>query len=357
VSRNENDDQGRAGGGFGRLDEFGVIARLTAGLPTRADVVRGVGDDAALLDTGAAGLLVATCDAQVEGIHFLRHLATYEEIGHKALAVNLSDIAAMGAEPRWALVSLIVPDALDVADLDSLYAGIRELAGRYRVAVVGGNISRSPGPLCVDITLLGAVERSSALSRAGAEIGDRILVTGTLGSAAAGVVWLVSDPDPLLIASLSPQARERSRLAMVAPMPHVAEGQAIAASRLASAMADVSDGVAQDLWHICQASHVGAVLQADQLPVDSTTQEVARVYQRDPLDLALHGGEDYVLLLSAKPAAVPALQEAISGVGGMSYVIGQILDESQGMRLQLPDGVVAPLAPVGWDHFASTAIG
>ena len=218
--------------------------------------------------------------------------------------------------------------------------------------------SRAVRVRCVsDVTLLGAVERSSALSRAGAEIGDRILVTGTLGGAAAGVVWLVSDPDPLLIASLSPQARERSRLAMVAPMPHVVEGQVIAASGLASAMADVSDGVAQDLWHICQASHVGAILQADQLPVDSTTQEVARVYQRDPLDLALHGGEDYVLLLSAKPAAVPALQEAISGVGGMSYVIGQILDESLGIRLQLPDGVVTPLAPVGWDHFASTASG
>ena len=175
----------------GRLGEFGVIAHLTEGLQSRPDVVRGVGDDAALLDTGAGELLVATCDAQVEGTHFVRDLATYKEIGHKALAVNLSDIAAMGAEPRWALVSLFIPSKLRISDLDEIYAGMRSLASQYSVALVGGNISRSPGPLCIDLTLLGAVTGPRALLRAGARAGDSILVTGTLGAAAAGVLWSV----------------------------------------------------------------------------------------------------------------------------------------------------------------------
>ena len=152
------------------LGEFALIERLTAGLPSRADVALGVGDDAALLDLGgfaADSLLVATCDAQVEGQHFTLGVATPEEIGHKALAVNLSDLAAMGAEPLWALVSLLLPRALEVATLDGVYAGLRSLAARYSVALVGGNVSATDGPLAIDVTALGRVPRGQALTRAG----------------------------------------------------------------------------------------------------------------------------------------------------------------------------------------------
>ncbi|MGO8950228.1 MAG: thiamine-phosphate kinase [Ktedonobacterales bacterium] len=355
---NERDESGGApadpgAGGPRHLGEFGVIAHLTEGLPTRPDVILGPGDDAALLDTGASDLLVATCDAQVEGTHFIRDLATFEEIGHKALAVNLSDVAAMGAEPRWALVSLSIPDGLQISDLDHVYSGMRGLAGRYSVALVGGNISHSPGPFGIDVTLLGAVPRSRALLRAGARIGDKILVTGALGAAAAGTLWLVSAPDPELLLSLSSQARKQTRQAMVAPLPHVAEGRAVAASGAATAMTDVSDGVALDLWHICQASHVGAVLEAAWLPIDPSAREVAGVYGQDPLSLALHGGEDYVLLLTAREDAVEAAQEAISAAGGVSHVIGHVVHESLGMQLRFPDGELQTLEPRGWDHLAS----
>ncbi|PWT72023.1 MAG: thiamine-phosphate kinase [Chloroflexi bacterium] len=339
-------------GEAGLLGEFDVIARLTQVQPTRPDVRLGSGDDAALLDASGSHLLVATCDAQVDGVHFIRGVATYEEIGHKALAVNLSDIAAMGAEPRWALISLLIPSELKMSDLDQVYTGMRALAGRYSVALVGGNISFISGPFCIDMTLLGAVSPDRVLMRSGAQPGDLILVTGKLGAAAAGVLWSVSATDPALLALLSPETRERTRKAMVAPLPAVAEGRAIAESRTATAMIDVSDGLAQDLWHICQSSHVGAVLEAEWLPIDRPVHEVARVYGKDTLDLALYGGEDYVLLCTAKEDSVATLLEAIQDAGGVGRIIGRVVDPSQGMKLRLADGELRPLEPRGWDHLA-----
>jgi thiamine-monophosphate kinase len=285
-------------------------------------------------------------------VHFIRGVATYDEIGHKALAVNLSDIAAMGAEPRWALISLLIPSELKMSDLDQVYSGMRALAGRYSVALVGGNISFISGPFCIDVTLLGAVSRESVLTRSGAQPGDLILVTGTLGAAAAGVLWSVSVPDPALFSLLSPETRELTRQAMVAPLPQVAEGRAIAESRAATAMIDVSDGLAQDLWHICQSSHVGAVLEAEWLPIDRLVHEVAHTYDKDVLELALYGGEDYVLLFTAKEDSVETVLEAIRGAGGIGTIIGRVVDPSQAMKLRLAGGELRPLEPRGWDHLS-----
>jgi thiamine-monophosphate kinase len=352
VRSNERDEPEADTGETDLLGESGVIARLTEGLQTRPDVLLASGDDAALLDAAGSHLLVATCDAQVEGIHFIRGVATYEEIGHKALAVNLSDIAAMGGEPRWALISLLIPSELKMSDLDQVYSGMRALAGTYSVALVGGNISFISGPFCIDVTLLGAVSRDRVLMRSGAQPGDLILVTGTLGAAAAGVLWSVSAPDPALCSLLSLETRERTRQAMVAPLPGVAEGRAIAASEAATAMIDVSDGLAQDLWHICQSSHVGAVLEAKWVPVDRAAHEVARIYGKDALELALYGGEDYVLLFTAREDSVETALEAIRGAGGIGRIIGRVVDPSQAMKLRLAGGEIRPLEPRGWDHLA-----
>jgi thiamine-monophosphate kinase len=332
------------------LGEFGLIARLTQGLEPRPDVLLGVGDDAALLDIGAGDLLVATCDAQVDGIHFIRGVATYEEIGHKALAVNLSDIAAMGAEPRWALVSLLISREIGITDLEQVYAGMRALGNRHAVTVVGGNVSSSGGPFCLDITLLGTVDRSHAIRRAGARIGDAILVTGTLGTAAAGVLWSTPGEDRGVPASLSLPAREKTHRAMAAPSPQVAEGRALAASGLVTSMIDVSDGLAADLGHICRQSHVGAVVEAASLPLEASAREVADVYRHDPLQLALYGGEDYVLLCTVAAEKVRAALAAIAAVGGEGFVIGHIVGAALGMQLQLEAGQFIPLEPRGWDH-------
>ncbi len=330
------------------LGEFGLIARLTTGLETRPDVLLSVGDDAALLEFGPGEMaLVATCDTQVEGRHFIRSVASPEEIGHKAFAVNLSDIAAMGAEPLWALVSLALPASLAIAELDGIYAGLRALARRYEVAIVGGNISGTDGPLTIDVTALGRVKRSHALTRAGGQPGDSVLVTGELGAAAAGVLCATGVSR---VMPVSDEALAHVRAAMVAPMPRIAEGQALAESGVVTAMLDISDGLAADLGHLCDASGVGAEVDAGAVPVDSCAAIVARAAGRDPLDLALTGGEDYELLFTVRPDAVQTAMEAVQRVGGRARVIGQLTEPGAGMRVRDVGGQVRPLASRGWDH-------
>src|SRR2546429_960641 len=177
------------------LGEFGLIARITAGLRRYADVIVGGGDDAAVLDIGCAELLVATCDAQVEDTHFRLRNTNPHDIGRRALAVNLSDIAAMGARPRFALISLLMPPALDVAVLDGIYEGLREEAAQFDVALVGGNIARNAERLIIDITLLGTGARNRLLRRNSAKPGEAVMGPGGLGSAAARL--LVSEGEPL----------------------------------------------------------------------------------------------------------------------------------------------------------------
>lgn len=331
------------------LGEFGLIARLTSGGDTRPDVLLGVGDDAAVLDLGEGGLLVATVDAQVEGRHFLWGVATPEEIGHKALAVNLSDIAAMGAEPLWALISLLVPPDLAVETLDGIYAGFNALAGRFGVALVGGNVAATDGPLAIDVTLLGRVPRGRALlTRAGGQPGDLLLVTGTLGAAAAGVLAAASDAP---LAGVSPDALARARHAQVAPEPRVDEGRALAVTGVVRALLDVSDSLASDVRHLCERSGVGAELEAESIPVDSAAVAIATALGRNPLELALTGGEDYELLFSVNPGDEARALEAIREVGGGAHLIGR-LTPTPGVRLRYADGRETPLAAQGWDHLA-----
>jgi thiamine-monophosphate kinase len=330
------------------LGEFGLIRRLTQDLETRPDVLLAAGDDAAILDLGPGALLVATVDAQVEGRHFLHGVASPAEIGHKALAVNLSDIAAMGAEPLWALVSLLLPPALEVGELDGIYDGMRALARRYGVAIVGGNVVATGGPLTLDITVLGRARQGRTLVRSGGKPGDAVLVTGTLGAAAAGLL-VTTQPAPAG-AGLSKDALERVRAAMVAPSPRVAEGRALAACGVVTAMVDLSDGVAADLAHVCVASGVGAMVNAGALPIDLAATEVAVAYGRDPVALALAGGEDYELLFSVRPEGVEHACDAVQDAGGVATVIGELTAPGEGLRLRAADGAVQQLEPRGWDH-------
>lgn len=329
------------------LGEFGLIARLTTGLEQRPDVALSVGDDAAVLALPPGADLVATCDAQVAGQHFILGSATPEEVGHKALAVNLSDIAAMGAEPRWALISLLLPDDLDVETLDGIYAGMRALAREYAVALVGGNVAATSGPLTLDITLLGSVARGKALTRSGAQVGDVLAVVGTLGAAAAGLLALVTHPEQ---GSLSPAVRSRLREAQFAPMPQIVAGRVLAGSGAITALVDVSDGLAADLGHLCERSEVGARVDAARVPIDPAAGVVAEAYGRSALDFALYGGEDYALVCSVRPDAFEHARGAVRAVGSDLVPIGAILPASDGMVLRLPDDSRYPLSPRGWDH-------
>lgn len=336
---------------LGDTSEFELIDRLTSGLATRPDVVLGVGDDAALLELDSGMLLVATCDVQVEGRHFVRGVAAPEEIGRKALAVNLSDIASMGATPRWALVSLLLPPALDVSVLDGIYTGLRALAATYDVAVVGGNVSATDGLLAIDVTLLGAAPRERVLRRDGGRPGDVILVTGSLGGAAAGLLAVVKEPGA---ATVPEPALEQARRALVDPSPRVREGLALAAAGVVTAMLDISDGVASDLRHLCDRSDVGAELDAAAIPIDPASGIIASAYGRDPLALALSGGEDYELLFTVPPAAVRTAIEAVRTAGGTATVVGRLTASSAGVRLRLPDGATRSLDWGGWDHLRAS---
>jgi thiamine-monophosphate kinase len=321
----------------GELGEFGLIARLAARLPTGDGVVVGIGDDTAALAPTPGQLLLVTTDGQVEGVHFLRASTPPRSLGHRALASNLSDVAAMGGRPRWAIVALTLPDDLELGWLEQLYDGLGALAGRHGVGVVGGNVARSPGGVVVDVTLLGEVGPDRRLTRAGARPGDAVYVTGHPGEAAGGLELILR---PGLRAGMAAAEVERLLLAHWEPWPRVEEGQALAAAGDVSAMIDVSDGLAADLGHILAASGVGATLDEAALPLGAALTALEAAGGPRAVDLALHGGEAYELSFTC-PAApgVPATR------------VGTI-DSEPGLRLRSADGGVRALRPVGHDHFA-----
>jgi thiamine-monophosphate kinase len=267
------------------------------------------------------------------------------------MAVNLSDIASMGGAPRYALVSLHLPADLPIVFMDGVYRGLRLEAERYGAVIIGGNITRSPESLGIDITLLGQARRDAVLLRSGAQAGDALLVTGWLGEAAAGL-HLLLHPElavPSLVAG-------RLKLAQHVPVPRVPEGRVLADLGVVTAMLDVSDGLAADLGHLCERSGVGARLNEAALPIHDATRQVAQLGGQSALDWALSGGEDYQLLFTAPPAAVPRIKEILLITTGTQVsVIGEILPAAAGLTLRGSDGTVRPLAARGWDHLRSVA--
>jgi thiamine-monophosphate kinase len=330
------------------LGEFGLIARLTAGLLQPAEVIVGVGDDATVLDMDE--LIVATCDAQVEDTHFrLRHTTPYD-IGRRALAVNLSDIAAMGARPRFALISLLLPPTLDVAILDGIYAGLRAEGAEYNVALVGGNIARNAERLIIDITLLGTAMRDRLLRRDSAKPGEVVMVTGSLGSAAAGLLVL---EDEQLAAAIAPESLVNVLAAHRTPTPRVAAGQWLAQHGVTTAI-DISDGLAADIAHICEASGIGVNIEAESLPIQPEVAMIATLAGRQPQELALFGGEDYELLFTVPADRADVLaQELFVATGVKATAIGTT---SEGTALTLLlQGKPFPLRPTGWNHLRSSS--
>jgi len=314
------------------LGEFDLIERFFSRAAGRQDVLLGVGDDAALLSVPAGCALVAATDTLVEGRHFLPD-APPDSVGHQALAVNLSDLAAMGAEPAWALLSLSLPGA-DPDWLAPFAAGLYALAGRHGVALVGGDTVR--GPLVVTITALGFVEPTLALRRDGARPGDLLYVSGWPGEAAAGLELLRSGACP----SDDPLVR-RCRYAE----PRVVLGRALRGR--ASAAMDLSDGLLGDLAKLCASSGVGAVIDLERLPVSG---ELARRHPAADCErLVLSGGDDYELLFTL-PQAAAAEIESIASPGLPLHRIGRI-ETGRGVQCRR-DGRPVSLATGGYDHFA-----
>ncbi|HEY0914657.1 MAG TPA: thiamine-phosphate kinase [Solimonas sp.] len=311
------------------MDEFSLIRRHFAGLtPARPDVVLGIGDDAALLRPSPGMQLVVTSDTLVAGRHFPECTAA-ADIGWKALAVNLSDLAAMGAEPRWFTLALTLPDA-DPQWLEGFAAGLRELAQPSGIALVGGDTTR--GPLSITITAMGEVPPGQALRRDGARPGDRICVTGTLGDAALALRRLEQP-------GLPAQLRQR----LDRPTPRMAAGLALRG--LATAALDISDGLAGDLGHILAASGVGAEIDLGALPGSAHFNGLAPADGR--AELMLRGGDDYELCVCLPPEAV---EEAQQRLDVPLTEIGRITAEP-GLRGLDASGSLQPQQACGYRHF------
>lgn len=313
------------------MGEFQLIRHYFSGLTaSREGVVLGIGDDAALLEVSAGWQLVVTTDTLVAGRHF--PLATRPfDIGWKSLAVNLSDIAAMGAVPRWFTLALTVPEQNEDW-LAGFSEGLRTLAEAHGIALVGGDTTR--GPLSITITAMGLVEAGRAMRRDGAIEGDAVCVTGTLGDAALA---LRGD------ATTSPDDSLRRRLDR--PTPRVEAGLRLA--EWATSAIDVSDGLAGDLQHVLLASELGATLHAESLPRSPAFLRAAP--GADALVLQLHGGDDYELCVTMKHEDLPAAQAALKAIGVPLTVIGTITAEP-GLRLREAGGIRSIKAR-GYDHF------
>jgi thiamine-monophosphate kinase len=327
------------------IGEFGLIDRLLARLGApREGVFVGPGDDAAAVRLGGATAL-ATTDLILEGVHFEVGLSSPADVGWKALAASISDIAAMAGQPRFALIALGAHQATPVSTLEEIYAGIDECARAFSVAIVGGDTVRAER-LIVSVALVGEPGPAGVITRGGARAEDVVCVTGTVGGAAAGLAILRAasdDPNASRLLERHPDLAAAHRR----PTPRVREGIA-AATGGAAAMIDISDGLAQDVAHVCEASHTGVRLRAEALPLADGVGEIAQWLGQDSVELAAGGGDDYELAIAIAPDRVSVLATAIAPTP--LTVIGDVVEGSERV-LEREDGTATELTKLGWGHF------
>lgn len=335
--------------------EFDFIAslrqRVTSSALKSESLIAGIGDDAAVFRSSAGKEIVITADLLVEDIDFRRTTTPPYLLGHKALAVSLSDIAAMGARPMWSLISIGVPEDVWQTDfVNRFYDGLLELANHFGVQLIGGDTSRTNESVVIDSVVAGECAAGTAVMRSGAKPGDQIFVTGSLGAAAAGL-RLIERGAHLADQNLGDedsQKLDHVLIRQLRPEPRVGWGIVLGEERLATAMIDLSDGLSSDLNRLCAASEVGALIDSSMLPIDNRVVELCGRRALDPLQLALHGGEDFELLFTVKPADVVRLPRRVDGVEIKR--IGEITNSRDDVRIS--EGArIWDLKPGGWKHF------
>ncbi|MFH1241259.1 MAG: thiamine-phosphate kinase [Pseudomonadota bacterium] len=329
--------------------EFAFIRSIQEGCQfNREGLIKGIGDDCAVIGPYQDKVLVITTDLIVEDVHFISGKIPPEHLGEKVVAVNLSDIAAMGGKALHLFLSVAIPPSMRVETINSVYRGIKSMCRRYRTNILGGDTSASPDGLMISATAIGEAPAEEVLFRSGAKAGDRIYVTETLGDSAAGLKLIkgeISAPGPLGAA-----LRERHNR----PVPQLEAGRIIARSRLASAMIDVSDGLLSDLRHICEASGVGALLFRTAIPLSEELKALAEINSFDPYELALSGGEDYRLLITVPHKNAGQFEKVFEkGRPCRIHDLGEITRE-EGIKVVRPDGVKEEMKVTGFDHFKGT---
>ncbi len=334
------------------LGEFGLIDRLTRNVKYyHPETLKGIGDDAAVIDAGGKVLLLST-DLLVEGIHFNLTYMPFKHLGYKAAVVNISDIAAMNGIPKQMTVSLAVSSRFSAEALDELYAGIIMACDKYKVDLVGGDTSSNVKGMMISVSIVGEAKKEEVTYRSGARSGDLLCVTGDLGSAYLGLLILereksVFQVDPEMQPELTgfeyqigrqlrPEARTdiRNLLLGIGIKP--------------TAMIDISDGLASETLHICKQSGVGCKLFEGKIPIDPYTRELAKEFKIIPSVAALSGGEDYELLFTVNQGDY----EKIKDIAGIT-IIGHMTAASEGKYLITPDGISVPLTAQGWDGMRS----
>jgi thiamine-monophosphate kinase len=320
-----------------------LIARISERLPARPDwIAVGIGDDAAVVEPERNRLEVLSVDALVDGVHFDRTFTPPAAIGHRALAVNLSDLAAMGATPRLALVSLALPHSLSLVEFDEMIESLITLAGRCRIAIAGGNLTRIEGPLVIDITVLGSVKRRQVLTRGGARAGDDLYVSGTVGSAAAGLQMLRAQR------STAGDAAESCIHRYLYPEPRLRLGSLVGRNRAGTACLDLSDGLADAVRQLAEASGVGATIDAEAVPLEAAARRWFEQRGTDAVHEAITGGDDYELLIAVRPPVSGRLTAAVRHGGTPLTRIGTCtVDRALVLR---QNGAGQPL-PRGYSHF------
>jgi thiamine-monophosphate kinase len=334
---------------LGQIGEFGLIQRLSDGCLVRPDrVIKAIGDDCAAFFTVSDQITLVTTDLLLEHIHFLKDATSAYNLGYKSLAVNLSDIAAMGGVAQEAFVSIAIPPEYDVAFLDEFYKGMKALASRFNTNLLGGDTTGSKHDLMISISIVGSVPEKEMLCRNGARRGDIIFSSGFLGDSKAGLSLIMNKQEILT-------KEDRYLLdAHVLPKPYLDEGRVLAKSNAATACIDVSDGLVSDLTHIMEQSRVGATLFADQIPVSEPLKSFCHKHRFDPVSFSLSGGEDYTLLVTVSPEHAAGICETYYNVfKSPLYRIGVITD-SQVLQLQHPDGTIENITASGWEHFKSS---
>ncbi len=328
-----------------KIGEVDLIARIQRRFFENNNQLEvGIGDDSAAVQTEPDKLLLITTDMLVEGNHFLRGSISYKDLGYKSLAVNFSDIAAMGGVPRHAVISLALPPDLQIEEFDNFYDGIQEMASIYSVAVVGGDITSSSLGMVINITVTGQVDKERVLLQSGAKAGDLIAVTGNLGGSEAGLAVLLN-PDVSFPSSVQEKALERH----FRPMPRVKEGLTFSSTGKIHAMKDISDGLAKEINTIANSSGVKAVLDAARIPISPFASEICQILDKNPLEMAVQGGEEYELIFTFATRDYEMLSDIASKNNFALHVIGSI-ETGEGVFIKIGKKN-EPLFFKGYEHF------
>ncbi len=330
------------------MGEFDLIDKITKDCLIRPDnVIKAIGDDAAAFRADSGKIILITTDLLIERVHFLPDSISGFELGQKALAVNLSDIAAMGGIAGHAFVSIAIPDNYEADYIKDIYEGIKTIAGKFGVNILGGDTTGSKSDLVINIALTGTASEDAILFRSGAKKGDKICSTGFLGDSKAGLY--------LILNKIPTDSKEWKALrdAHILPRPYLEEGRFLAKQKGVHAGIDLSDGLSSDLGHIIKQSQKGAKIYGENIPVSDNLKKFCGYFNQNPLEFALSGGEDYTLLVTIdKNMAVSVARAYKEKFDKPLFFMGEITDSGK-MELMDVNGISQIIAPSGWDHFCN----